>query len=421
MLKAETIVTQKTYIMPFQMYLNNICNFKDEGAPVGVQDFSSESLTAARAYIYRVIKSYWTRICRNFTDTPPEIPPLPNCLDTLVSKETECNDISASDFARKLPSHYSLHSAYTLTGKYASLLPPDTRSKYGIFYTPPSLTERLLSSAGKQGVNWRHCTVLDPACGGGAFLAPVALRKQEAMPEASSKERIRIIGESLLGFEIDPFAGWLSQVLTELALINDVINSEERLPTIFKTCDALRSPVEPSSFDLVVGNPPYGRTKLSEEDRSLYQRSLYGHANLYGLFTDLALRVAKPGGIIALVTPASYLAGQYFKNLRKTIRQLASPRQIDFVEKRNGTFDGVLQETVLSIHVKRQNPNVNHKTNVANVLKLQNNGFLKTEVAGKIYLPKKKGRPLDYSPDRTCGETAGPLKLKQVSFTRLRL
>ncbi|MQT61498.1 N-6 DNA methylase, partial [Pseudomonas sp. FSL R10-0399] len=78
-------------------------------------------------------------------------------------------------------------------------------------------------------------------------------------------------------------------------------------------CDSLRRSPPKDRFDLVIGNPPYGRAKLDAETRERYKRSLYGHANLYGLFTDLALRHTKPGGVIAYVTPTSFLAGVYFK------------------------------------------------------------------------------------------------------------
>ena len=36
-----------------------------------------------------------------------------------------------------------------------------------------------------------------------------------------------------------------------------------------------------------------------------YARSTYGHANLYGLFTDAGLRYAKRRGVVAYVMPTS--------------------------------------------------------------------------------------------------------------------
>ena len=69
---------------------------------------------------------------------------------------------------------------------YTGMLPPAYRASRGIFYTPPQLTARLLDQATATGIDWTTCRVLDPACGGGAFLAPVARRILEALPNVDS-------------------------------------------------------------------------------------------------------------------------------------------------------------------------------------------------------------------------------------------
>ncbi|WP_027371408.1 Eco57I restriction-modification methylase domain-containing protein [Desulfovermiculus halophilus] len=99
-----------------------------------------------------------------------------------------------------------------------------------------------------------------------------------------------------------------------------------------------------SSFDLVIGNPLYGRVRLSKEGREKFKNSLYGHANLYGLFTDQAMSFVKPGGQVASITPTSFLAGQYFKNLRNLLSQKAPPVRFAFISARNNVFENVLQE-----------------------------------------------------------------------------
>ena len=52
--------------------------------------------------------------------------------------------------------------------------------------------------------------------------------------------------------------------------------------------------------------------------RRRYRRSLYGHANQYGVFTDLALRWTVPGGVIAYVD-ANELSGCVREMAVKTI------------------------------------------------------------------------------------------------------
>ena len=125
-----------------------------------------------------------------------------------------------------------------------------------------------------------------------------------------------------------------------------------RLPGVITVCDALSRQPEEEGFDLVIGNPPYGRLTLEPELRAHYRRSLHGHANAYGLFMDLGVRWARPGGTIAYITPTGFLGGHYFKELRKLMAEQAPPVAIDLVTSRKGVFSDVLQETLLATYRK---------------------------------------------------------------------
>lgn len=248
--------------------------------------------------------------------------------------------------------HMSLVNAgFCISSIYTSLLPAKLRSRLGIYYTPPVLTERLLNLAEQAGCDWKTARVLDPACGGGAFLMPVAMRMIAALGHCQPRLAIRSILSRLSGFEIDPTAAWLSRSFLEIALVEHYGEAHGVFGESVDCCDALdRMPSATGEYDLVIGNPPYGRVKLTETRRQRYERSLYGHANLYGLFTDLAIRWTRPGGVIAFVTPTSFLAGQYFKALRHLIACEAPPLTIDIIETRKGAFEDVLQETMLSTY-----------------------------------------------------------------------
>ena len=54
-------------------------------------------------------------------------------------------------------------------------------ARLGAYFTPPALCERLLDMATEAGVDWRTARVLDPAYGGGVFLAPVARRMADSL------------------------------------------------------------------------------------------------------------------------------------------------------------------------------------------------------------------------------------------------
>ncbi len=242
-------------------------------------------------------------------------------------------------------------ACYQLSACYTAMLPQSIRSAWGAYYTPPALTERLLTLSTEAGVDWVTARVLDPACGGGAFLLPVAMKMREAMPALDAGALLEHFATHLKGLEIDPFAAWLTQVWLEIAFAREMAAAGKPFPQVVSQCNSLeQAPV--ASFDLVIGNPPYGRLKLDEALRATYRRSLFGHANLYGLFSDLALRWCSRQGVIAYVTPTSFLAGEYFKTLRHLIADEAPPWAMDFVTARRGVFDDVLQETMLTVYRK---------------------------------------------------------------------
>lgn len=248
-------------------------------------------------------------------------------------------------------------ACYQLSATYTVLVPAGTRSALGMYYTPPALTDRLLDMAAEAGIDWKSTRVLDPACGGGAFLLPVALRMRDALADRSPADQFKSITTRLQGFEIDPFAAWLTQTWLEIAFADLRAATGKELPPLVQVCDTLEQEPNGKFFDLVIGNPPYGRVSLTPSQRTRFARSLFGHANLYGVFTDIALRWTKPKGIIAYVTPTSFLAGEYFKALRSLLAAEAPPVAVDFIEARRGVFEDVLQEALLATYRRRGKAN----------------------------------------------------------------
>ena len=234
---------------------------------------------------------------------------------------------------------------------YTSTLPNDYRAEHGIFYTPPALIGHLLDMATAAGMDWRTARVLDPACGGGGFLAAAALRMIAALDDIEPVLMLRQLAHRLHGFEQDPFGGWLAQAALDIQLAPLARAAGREIPLIVNMRDSLDLRCgEEGSFDLVVGNPPYGRVTLPPAKRATFGRSVYGHANLYGLFTDAALRWTIEGGLIAYVTPTSMLSGLYHKALRAMLAREAPPVAVHLVAERSGVFEDVLQETMLAVY-----------------------------------------------------------------------
>jgi adenine-specific DNA-methyltransferase len=307
----------------------------------------------ARTLTTAIISVYWDRVQQEAQERLP-------LRDQFVIQRTIQLPRSARALARSMGEAAStldpLAAAYLISVIYTAMLPDDLRSKLGAYYTPPPLAQRLVAMATRAGVNWDTCRVLDPACGGGAFLSAVATPLLTALSLRPPDERLSEVESRLRGFEVDPYAAWLSQVFLEATVMPLCQGAGRRLSVVVEVRDSLKAS-EPKNkedqYDLVIGNPPYGRVTLSASQRERYRRSLFGHANLYGLFTDLAVRFARYGGIVAYVTPTSFLAGEYFKSLRALLVKTARPINIDFVPARKGVFDDALQETMLATPVRR--------------------------------------------------------------------
>lgn len=282
-----------------------------------------------------------------------------------------------------------MEASYVIGVLYTITMPRKIRAKFGAYYTPPALCERLLDMATEAGIDWRDARVLDPACGGGAFLSPVARRMAERLKNRGADAALKTIVGRLRGFELDPFAAWLSHVFLEITLSDLCMAAGSRLPLVVRACDSLEQAPEDEQFDLVVGNPPYGRITLRPELREKFRRSLFGHANLYGVFTDLALRFTRQGGVIAYVTPTSFLAGEYFKALRGLLGREAPPASIDFIVERKGVFADVLQEALLAAYCRGSGS----RAGEVHFLSAAADGSVTTAAVGSFRLPENPTHP----------------------------
>ena len=297
---------------------------------------------------------------------------------------------AAEQFGEALARLEPRFAAYLTGIIYTTALPETYRAAHGIFYTPPQLVDRLLLMAEDASIDWSKARVLDPACGGGAFLLPIALRMTTALQRSNPTFVLKQIGARLQGFELDPFGAWLAQTSLELAL-QDLIRAAGRAaPKMVKVRDSLDvDPADNGRFDLVIGNPPYGRVTPAPYRRAFFKRSVYGHANLYGLFTDAALHWVKDGGVVGYVTPTSMLSGLYYKALRALLATDARPLAVNFVSERNGVFADVLQETVLATYRRGGKA----RTGKVGFIAFDANGNTAFRKAGTFALPAHQDAP----------------------------
>ncbi|MCY3816654.1 MAG: Eco57I restriction-modification methylase domain-containing protein [Gammaproteobacteria bacterium] len=345
-----------------------------------------DALDITRSLVRQVISAYWKE-----TEAPlggqAKLREFPSDI-SLVPLEPELRDL-AEKMGTKAAELDVLDASYRIGVLYTGLMPDERRARLGAHYTPQALCQRLLDMAEEAGVKWDTARVLDPACGGGAFLSPIALRMAASLKNQPADTVLTRIEQRLRGYEIDPFAAWMSKVFLDVSLAELCLKAGRPLKSVVQVCDALEQEPETKKFDLIIGNPPYGRITLSPNLRQKFQRSLFGHANLYGVFADQALRLTRSSGVIAYVTPTSFLSGEYFKALRVMLGWEAPPVSIDFIAERKGVFADVLQETLLATYQRDRKPGA------ANVhfLTQDRHGSVKITGAGSFNLPEELDRP----------------------------
>ncbi|MDE0680576.1 MAG: Eco57I restriction-modification methylase domain-containing protein [Gammaproteobacteria bacterium] len=345
-----------------------------------------DPLDIARSLVRQVISAYWKETEARLGGQA-ELREMPSEI-SLAPLEPEVCEL-AQKMGTKAAELDVLDASYRIGVLYTGLMPDERQARLGAHYTPRALCQRLLDMAEDAGTEWDTARVLDPACGGGAFLSPLALRMAASLKDQPAETVLTSIEQRLRGYEIDSFAAWMSEVFLDVILAELCLEAGRPLKSLVQVCDALEQEPGSEKFDLVIGNPPYGRITLSPNLRQRFQRSLFGHANLYGVFADLALRFTSSSGVIAYVTPTSFLSGEYFKGLRVLLGWEAPPVSIDFIAERKGVFADVLQETMLATYQHGREPGAVS----VHFLTQDQQGSVKITGAGSFNLSEELDRP----------------------------
>lgn len=247
-----------------------------------------------------------------------------------------------------------LEATYWLSSAYAQLSTEEHRKRLAMFFTPPSLTKRLLADLAKAGVDFAIRSFCDPACGGAAFLTPIALRMRDALRQhgASPSQVLDHVQAHLFGFDRDAALCELSKHFLLMALHDEVVATGVRPRfKVFQADSLLQTGHLAGEFDVVVCNPPF--RKMPAVEVAHYTREfsdiIEAQPNLYALFIALCVKLLAPGGTCALVTPTSFLSGQNFSRLRTFLLTQTKVLSIGMVSDRVGVFIDVEQETALTL------------------------------------------------------------------------
>jgi adenine-specific DNA-methyltransferase len=246
---------------------------------------------------------------------------------------------------------------YWIASLYALLMPKARRRRLAAYFTPPHLARHTIDVLIEAGIKPGQDRILDPASGGAAFLVPLAARvaAQGRRRGLRAKTILQSINDTLQGVEIDAGLAKLSQALLADLLDAEIETSGVELDGLVDRANTLGLEHPESLYDAIIGNPPYGRIlQPSGSLRKRYSPVISdGYVNLYALFVELALQWVRPGGIICLIIPTSFVGGPYFAALRKRILEKATVLRLDLIDKRNDVFLDVRYD--LCVIVLRRN------------------------------------------------------------------
>lgn len=244
--------------------------------------------------------------------------------------------------------HYWASTFYTL------MMDEETKRENATYFTPPHIVRYLIRCAEEAGFDPKKHTALDPAAGGAAFVASLAGRMAQV---GCTPDNIR---SRLRGIEIDKNLATLAEIH-----LSQTLTGAYELPGSLQTVrvgNALQTRGA-DLYDAVFMNPPFGRLLGGTHLDTKRWNAICdpGHINKYALFVALALRLVRPGGLIALISPASYIAGPLFSKMRERIRQATDVIRIDVLDREN-IFFNVQQDAVTALFRKRPELQTNHST-----------------------------------------------------------
>lgn len=201
----------------------------------------------------------------------------------------------------------------------------DLAGEHGEVFTRPWVVGLILDLvAYSDNRDLAELTVVEPACGSGAFLEPL-VRRLSASCQRWNRPITAAAG-SLRAFDLLPANVERSRKLVSRVLVDDgwPADAAEALAVEWvQVSDFLLRPLQTGTVDLVVGNPPYVRLEDVPDARMrAYRnacRTMTGRSDLYVGFFERALHSLKPDGRVGFICADRWMRNQYGRHLRALV------------------------------------------------------------------------------------------------------
>ncbi|MGZ3459522.1 MAG: Eco57I restriction-modification methylase domain-containing protein, partial [Archangium sp.] len=275
------------------------------------------------------------------------------------------------DALRRTP----LPPALAVSALARPLVSASEQRRSGAYYTDFRLAQALAKAARPHLVDGAR--IIDPACGTGILLVA-------AVQAGCGMDRLRTsawLRRQIYAADMSRDA--LRGARLALAALTDDLEAVEEMSHHWRHHDSLLegerawSPRVPSGFDVVIGNPPWEKLKLSRHeflrsvghmrhygadyhsanldlgrytaerdslsryvDRLGERYSLHGtgEPDLFQLFLELFVRIARGGGCVAALVPAGLIRSQGLQRLREFLFDSTAELELTLLENRARFF-----------------------------------------------------------------------------------
>lgn len=218
-----------------------------------------------------------------------------------------------------------------------SLLLPESLQQaveHGEVFTRRWVVETMLDLVGYTADrDLASMVIVEPACGGGAFLGPIVARLSAAC-RARCRPLLDAI-EAIEAFDLLHRNVDVSRASVREQLLADgwePADVEKVVSSWIGQGDYLLQERRSASVDFVVGNPPYIRLEDVPDARMRAYRAacptMGGRADIYIGFYEVGLRSLKPGGQLAFICADRWMRNQYGRGLREFVTRRFS---VEFV------------------------------------------------------------------------------------------
>lgn len=196
------------------------------------------------------------------------------------------------------------------------------RSK-GAVPTPPAVVSMVLDAAGYAGPGILGKDVMEDSCGDGAFLSEMARRycAEYVRAHGTADGLGEDLARHIHGIDVDPSCVEASRRALDRAAGAFGVGPQD---WDVVRADALGEALaRERACDYVIGNPPYVSARnILQGQRDVLARygMAGGGADLYVAFFEAGLRMLRRGGVLAYITPSTFMHTSWGRALRCRLR-----------------------------------------------------------------------------------------------------